>query len=146
MVSSIPTPQKHARACVRGALYTYADRTARCAHLPDEKSVALDPVRGFSHDACRLAHQRARKRWQFRAAGGLRGRAMRDFVSAHCLHHRPSAQIVRGQPGEVLIQMPFNLTLGLDDEAEASAVAECGGERTDSERTPVPERVEIAGP
>ena len=50
----------------------------------------------------------------------------------------------RGQAGEMLIEMAFDLPLGLGDEAEADAIAERGGERTDGERAGIPERIQKA--
>ena len=45
----------------------------------------------------------------------------------------------------MLIEMAFDLPLGLGDEAEADAIAEGGRERADGERSGIPERIEQAG-
>ena len=42
-------------------------------------------------------------------------------------------------------EMPFDLPLGLGDEAEAGAVADKAGERADGERAGIPERIQQAG-
>ncbi len=52
-----------------------------------------------------------------RRASRLGRRAMRDLVVAHRLDDRAAARIVGRQARQMLIEMTFDLSLGLGDEA-----------------------------
>src|SRR5215469_2384027 len=103
-----------------------------------------DPVGAARHDASGAAHQRAyRGRWAY-AAGGRGGRAMRDLLGPHGFKYGTAARITRGKSVEMLIEVPFYLSLRLGDEPQAGAVAEQSGSRADEERARIPEWIEQA--
>jgi len=56
---------------------------------------------------------------------------MRNLLGSHGFKYGTAACIARRKSIEVLIQVAFNLTLGLGDEPQAGTVAEQRGTRAD---------------
>src|SRR5215475_4980076 len=99
MLSSIPAP--------RDTFLIY--------NLPESS----DPVGAARHDASGAAHQRThRRRWPY-AAGSCSGRTMRDLFGSHGFKYGTAARITRGKSFQMLIEMPFDLSLCLGDEPQA---------------------------
>src|SRR5262245_3720639 len=103
----------------RPLFYTYAWRTASGALHQQRDS---DPVCGSCHDTRDPPHELARGMRQLRSTRSARRRAVPDLIGAH---HRQylTAAIIRGrQPAQMLVQVAFDLTLGLHDEAQTDSV------------------------
>ena len=69
---------------------------------------------------------------------------MRDLLGSHGFKYGTAARIARGKSVEMLIEVPFDLSLCLGDEPQAGAVAEQCCTRADEEGAEVPERIEQA--
>ena len=69
---------------------------------------------------------------------------MRNFLGSHGFKYGTAARIARGKSVEMLIEMPFDLSLCLGDEPEAGAVTEQCCTRADEEGADIPERIEQA--
>src|SRR5690349_11854307 len=62
------------------------------------------------------------------------------FVGGHALEDCTALVIVRGQAPQVVVQVRFDLSLGLRHEAETPLVADARGEQADTEASRVPDR------
>src|SRR5690606_27585367 len=67
-----------------------------------------------------------------------------DFVGGHALEHGRALPVGARQTLEMIVEMRFDLALGLGDEAQAHAIAGETGSETDADAAQVPERVEQA--
>ena len=54
-------------------------------------------------------------------------RTVRDLLGSHGFKYGTAARVARRKPAEMLIQVTFDLALGLGDEPEAGAVAQSAG-------------------
>ncbi len=70
---------------------------------------------------------------------------MLRFILAHLLQDRPGLLVVGWNLLQVFVEMADHLILGGGDEAQADPVADQTGDRADSERQTVKQRVEHAG-
>ena len=70
---------------------------------------------------------------------------MRDFITAHGIHHCAAGCICARQAPQVLIQVALHLAFGFSDEPQAGGIAKGCGERADGERAGVPQGIEEAG-
>jgi len=66
---------------------------------------------------------------------------MRDLLGSHGFKYGTAAGIARWKSVEMLIEVPFDLSLGLGDEPQARAVTEQRGTRADEEGARVPEGI-----
>ena len=71
---------------------------------------------------------------------------MRDLLGSHGFKYGTAACIARWKPVEMLIQVPFDLSLRLGNEPQTGTVTEESGTRSDEEGARVPERIEQARP
>ena len=69
---------------------------------------------------------------------------MNALVNPHLLEDGATPPITSRERGQMAIQMPHDLTLRLDDESEAPAIAAEPGGGADEERADVPQGVEAA--
>ena len=98
-------------------------------------------IAGLFHgpDAANAALKTPRCQTRFGVVG------MAGLVDLHHFQNCPAAGIGRRQRGQVLVDMRFDLTLGLHHEPQVPAVAAQAGQCADGKAAGVPHRVEQAG-
>ena len=70
---------------------------------------------------------------------------MMFFIRTHLPDDGAGARILLRQELQMLVQMFDHLALGLRDKAEAGPISRQSRERTDSERSRIPERIQHTG-